>query len=214
MQSRAYAALRLDDLPGLPAALKVSLGESSTKPYEPLPDGTLEHIGREAAALKAANPALWLAFQLEINAGLRRGSVVFARWDWFFDRGAGIDGERWIDLGIRVAKGRNYTVRIDPAWHDELLAVRAAGGGGADYILPGKTEAERDAVCTALVPWLRERGFAARRQPNHELRKLYGNAKYSLHGPSEGQRALGHSTPVLTSTVYSAARTLMALRVV
>jgi integrase len=139
MQSRAYAALGLDGLPGLPAALGVSLGESSTKPYDPLPAGTVERIGREAAALKTANPALWLAFQLEINAGLRRGSVVAARWDWFADRGAGIDGGRWIDLCVRVAKGRNYTLRIDPAWYDELLAVRAAGGGARTMSCPART---------------------------------------------------------------------------
>ncbi|MDR0353137.1 MAG: hypothetical protein LBI02_07240 [Opitutaceae bacterium] len=209
LSSTAYQRL---SLPDLSEAMRTVVGESSLVAYEPPPAAVVERIAAEAAALKAANPGLWLALNLEINAGLRRGSARFARWEWFSDNGKDRDGNRWVDLRVLVSKGGESIVRFDAGLYEEMLAVKADGHAGADFILPGATVEDRDALCKALVPWLRERGLD-RRQPNHELRKLYGDQKYREHGATEAQRALGHSDSKLTSKVYASARSTKSLRV-
>lgn len=216
--STAYSKLTL---PNMEDVMKLSIGTTTVVPYQAPSSQVINRIARDAATLKETNPKLWLAFNLEVNAGLRRGSARNARWDWFVDHGKDPKGERWIDLRVSVAKGGESIVRFDATLFDEMAALKKSAKvygtqimekKGPEFILPGDTSAERDAICKALVPWLRERGLD-KRQPNHELRKLYGDRKYSEHGAEEAQRALGHSDSKLTSKVYASARARKSLRV-
>jgi hypothetical protein len=217
--SSAYAKLNLPDMGDV---MRFSVGATTVVPYEAPSAQVVSGIAMDVSALKEANAGLWLAFNLEVNAGFRRRSAGHARWDWFVDHGRDVKGERWVDLRVGVAKGGKSIVRFDAALYDEMVSLRKSVAvygphvvekvEGAEYILPGDTFKERDAVCGTLVPWLRERGLD-RRQPNHELRKLYGDRKYSEHGAEEAQRALGHSDSKLTSKVYASARARKSLRV-
>jgi hypothetical protein len=45
------------------------------------------------------------------------------------------------------------------------------------------------------------------------MRKWYGDEKFTQHGATEAQRALGHSSSRLTSKVYAQNRSTRALRV-
>lgn len=208
LQSSAYAKLVLPDMTKV---MKLIVGLSTLRTYEAPAADVVARIARDAAALKETDPGLWLAFNLEVNAGLRRGSARWARWDWFTVAEADAKGVPVVvDLRVGVAKGGQSVVRFDAGLYREMLALRPAG---AEFVLPGKDGEERDEVLMNLVSWLKARGLD-RRQPNHELRKIYGDRKYSEHGAEEAQRALGHSDPKLTSKVYAAARSRRALRVV
>ena len=207
MSSVAYRDLVIPDMT---AVMKLVIGESSLVSYKRPPQAVLERIAHDAAALKITAPAMWLAMQLEVNIGLRRSSARQAKWEWFQERGVDRDNMPWVECYVGVAKGGESWVRIDYALYEELLAFRAEG---QIYILPGKEEKDRDQVLADLVGWLRERGLDTR-MPNHELRKWYGDTKYSEHGASEAQNALGHSDSKLTSKVYASKRSIRSVRVV
>lgn len=207
MSSVAYRDLVLPDMS---AVMRLVIGESTLVAYQRPPQEVLDTIARDAAALKLEDPAKWLALQLEVNIGLRRSSARQAKWEWLQERGVDRDGVPWVECYVAVAKGGESWVRIDHAFYQELLAFRKEG---QVYILPGKDEAERDEVLAGLVDWLRDRGLD-RRMPNHELRKWYGDSKYTEHGASEAQNALGQSDSKLTSKVYASKRSIKALRVV
>jgi len=209
LQSSAYARL---SLPDLREVMELIVGASTVKAYEPPAAGVVERIARDAVGLRESNRGMWLALMLEVNGGLRRGSAVLARWDWFTvveADGKGVPVA--VDLRVGVAKGGRSVLRFDAGLYRDMVAFKGDGGGEV-FVLPGESEVERLGVCAGLVAWLKERGLD-RRQPNHELRKLYGDRKYSEHGAEEAQRALGHSDAKLTSRVYAAARAKRALRV-
>ena len=209
LQSSAYAKLVLPEREQMDALMQLKLGMSTLKAYDPPAPEVVARITGDAAALKGENLGMWRALNLEGNGGLRRGSAVAARWDWFVDAGADAEGARIVYLCVNVAKGGRSKVRFDAGASAELLATKKEG---EVFVLPGETPEAREAVCVSLVDWLKARGLN-RRQPNHEMRKLFGDKMYSTHGATETQRALGQSTPVLASKVYAEARSSKAVRV-
>jgi integrase len=219
-KSKPYRRL---ELPDLTSFLEARVGSSTLIAYRPPAAEILEKIRQGVPALKLSDPAAWLAMQLEVNAGLRRGSAALAKWDWFVERG----GEE-VDLDVRVAKGGKSLVRFDWALYQEMKALRQDLG---EYIVPGldpaklqqlpeleRAAADHDArqeVFDRLLAWLRACGLDNEtcRKPNHELRKWFGDQKFTQHGAAESQNSLGHSTPNLTTTAYSSRRSVKSLRV-
>jgi integrase len=204
LASRPYREL---ELPELAEFMQARVGASTVVAYDPPPAAVLELIARDAATLKLEDPAAWLALQLEVNGGLRRGSAAVAKWDWFVERGPG-----QVDLAVRVAKGGNSLVSFDWDLYQEMKALRQ---DLTEYIVPGADDEARQAVFDRLLTWLRGRGLETEKylKPNHSMRKWYGDEKYTQHGATEAQRALGHSSAKLTSKVYAQNRSTRSLRV-
>lgn len=219
-KSPPYRAL---DLPDLTEFLEVKVGESTLVAYDPPPAAVLERIRQDVPALKLEDPAAWLAMQLEVNGGLRRGSAVQAKWDWFNEH-----PDKTVDLAVRRAKGGHSLLRFDWDLFQDMKATRQDLG---EYVVPGMDPAKlaqlpekerpeadlkvRQVVFDRLLEWLRARGLDkdSCRMPNHALRKWFGDTQYQEHGATAAQNALGHSTAKLTSTVYSQRRTKHAVRV-
>lgn len=224
LASSAYRAL---DLPELERFMRKKIGQSTVVAYDPPAPEVLERIRANAGALKIEDAAAWLALMLEVNAGLRVSSAVEAKWEWFLERGVDQDKQPVVYLDVRLAKGGNSMVRFDANLYDEMKAMRA---DLREYIIPGAPAGELAAVADferadvdrkarrlvfdRLKTWLRAQGLKDRRQPNHELRKWFGDQMYITHGAAAGQDALGHSSEKLFKTVYAQRRTKHSLRVI
>lgn len=191
-RSEHYRKLTLPDLDDVMA---LEVGDRSLPGYRRPAASVVDAVVAGIEGLRTTNPGMWLAAMIEIVTGARRGTLVHARWDWFVDRGA-IEfesGRRVVTFEIRVAKGGESDV---PMYLEDFELLKSARVGKGDFIVPGKDEAERLEVLLALVPFLRGLGLD-RRQPNHELRKLFADSKRKAHGAEETTGALGHSDPKL-----------------
>lgn len=226
LQSEPFRKL---ELPDLQEFLGKKIGDSTIVAYEPPAAAVLQKIRDDVPALKLEDPPAWLALNLMVNGGLRRSSAVEAKWDWFIERGAGV-----VDLSVRLAKGNTSQIRFDWGLYQEMQALRQDLG---EFIVPNGPSRRREVaerleepkkreamlqkvnresrlrVFDRLVEWLRTRGLDER-QPNHELRKWFGDSMYSTHGADVAQDALGHSKQELTKTVYAQRRTQVSLRVI
>jgi integrase len=220
LRSVAYRALVLPDLA---AFMAYRIEGTTLARYVPPPAETWRQILADLPALRTERPALWIAFQLGVNCGLRRSSARNARWDWCIEQP---DGRAILD--VRRAKGGNHTITIDAAVWRDLQALRST----VDYIIPGQHETpaaraaairanpppptaddaptpalepSRDEVIDELVAWLRARGLTQdiAEKPFHLLRKIFGDTMRSTHGLDEAQKNLGHSSSQLTHQVYS-----------
>ncbi|MDR1281312.1 MAG: hypothetical protein LBK99_10895 [Opitutaceae bacterium] len=178
--------------PDLEETMAVAAGDKQLPGYRRPSASVVQAVVQGIRGLRESNPGMWLAAMLEVVTGARRGTLVHARWDWFVDHGTVEieSGRRIVMFEIRVAKGGESNVPV--YWDDYQLLLEARAGDGV-FIVPGKAEADRLAVLESLVPFLRGLGLD-RRQPNHELRKLFADSKRKAHGAEETTAALGHST--------------------
>lgn len=180
--------------PNLKESMKLDAGDRKLPGYKRPAASVVAAVVKGIEELRVQRPAMWLAAMLELVTGARRGSMVHARWSWFVDRGA-IDFEterRQVTFEIRVAKGGEPDVPVYLEDYELLKSARPADAKDDDYIIPGKDAKERMAVLEGLVPVLRGFGLD-RRQPNHELRKLFADSKRKAHGAEETTAALGQS---------------------
>lgn len=201
LQSRHYRNLTLPDLyPFMAFRAEGSTVSAFVRPASEV----WSRILADLPALKSANIALWYAFQLGVNCGLRRGSARSARWSWCKQLESGE-----AEMEVRRAKGGHYFIRLPAEVWNGLLANRAS----TDYIIPLASEEERDEAVNQLVQWLRERGLD-NRNPFHTLRKIFGDAIVRAHGLTEGQNSLGHSKQDLTHAVYAEHRSTKGVKVV
>lgn len=207
LASPAYRKLVLPDLEEL---RPLRIGSSSIVAYRRPAQSVLDAIKAAVPALKQSDPAMWLALNLEVNVAMRRKSGVWAKWDWLQDRGVDLDGRAVWMFQIAVAKGNQSEVRVDPDLAREMLALQPAG---AEFIVPGRTDADRDEVFVRLCAWLRSMGLDANK-PNHELRKWCADTMNARHGLTEAANMLGHSDQKLTSAVYVRHRTTKDVRVI
>lgn len=202
LQSAAYRALKLPEC--LDAFRAYTLEGTTVKAYRRPPAEVLEAIRAGAATLKSEDPGAWLALQLEVNGGLRRGSAADALWEWFV-----VTGPDQVQLQCSRAKGNDTDNAFPWDRYQELLALKAS----PTFVLPGATRTDRDACCARLVDWLRGKGLD-RRLPNHELRKWAIDARRREFGLDDAQAFGGHSDQKLTAKAYSRGRTERVLRVV
>lgn len=208
LKSPAYSHLVLPELEEL---RELQIGSSTIVAYRRPAQEVLDRIKAAVPALKQSDPAMWLALNLEVNVAMRRKSGVWAKWEWLQERGVDLDGRPVVMCQIAVAKGNQSEVRVDPELAKELLALKPAIG--AEFIVPGKTEEERQAVFERLCAWLRSMGVDANK-PNHELRKWCADTMNATHGLTEASNMLGHSDQKLTSAVYVRHRTTKDVRVI
>lgn len=204
LQERAYRQL---NLPNLAEFMRFRSGGGTTREYVPPSAVVLERLRDGAELFRASRPDLWLAMVLTANCGMRRGSARNARSSWFrpsADGGAVVH--------VLVAKGNRSSVGVSPsAWSRirELL-----GAPAREYVLPGATEQERDALLDELLVWLRGIGYDAARCPVHELRGLFVNKMKEQHSLDDAQAATGHSTQRVMIASYVARGTSKAVDVI
>jgi hypothetical protein len=184
--------MRLLTLPELTEFLHFRASGSTLRQRAELDDVTLARLTEGVGELHTTSPARWLAACLCGNLGLRRGSARMARWDWVrLVRGKPV--MHLLASAETSAKGNAYKVTIDPSVWQDMLALRQSD---SPYIVPGETEADRDAVFDENVKWLRELGIDANK-PNHELRKVFAQTMRDTHGAGAASDSLGHSDPKL-----------------
>ena len=199
------AHMRQLKLPDLAAFKKFSAKGSTRKVRVEIDDATLERLRVASDDLWFQSPARWLAFALCCGVGLRRGEAKRARWDWVRQiRGT------WVIYLVTSAdgapKGNEHKKEIKPSLWQDICEVRGTG----DYIIPGTTEDDRDAVLGENVQWLRAFGFEMDK-PNHELRAIYLQALDRVHGRAAAQLGGGHSDK-RTTEVYTGRGTAPAVR--
>lgn len=210
-EALASPAYRELILPDLTAVRKLRIGASTIVAYRRPPQAVLDRITAEIPKMRQTAPDLWLALNLEVNVGLRRSSGIWAKWDWLQERGVDLDGEKVFMMHIRVAKGNQGEVRVDPELALELIALKK---DGQEYIVPGADEDERLAVYARACAWLRSMGLQDYRAPNHELRKWCIDNMQRAHGLTEAQNMAGHSDQKLTRAVYTTHQTTKFQRVI
>ena len=127
---------------GLPAGVKdfaAALPVKARHQEEPeqVSDSTLEHIFGAMPAIKAKDPAVWVAFQLMIWGGLRNIDCVHARRSWLSAEG---DGYRLtMKPGDEYSpKGKSGSVFLAKVIVDEMLALSAPSGAESPEITAGR----------------------------------------------------------------------------
>ena len=213
LASAPYRALKLPAT--LTAFMEQPVEGTTKKRYVPPPPEVIAAVLAGIKALRASDPAAWLAAMLEINAGARRSTAVEARWDWVRDEGRKCEftGEPVVSLQIAVAKGGLSAPALYRSLYEEMLAAR---GDAGPYIVPGETPAERSKVFKRLCRKLKAMGLNAatvgrRCNPNHELRKLCTDEMYDRHGEKAALAVTGHSEAKMLIP-YIARRARHALR--
>ncbi len=205
--SDAYRKLKLPAT--LDAFMAHAVDGSSLKNYERPDAAIVKKVLGAIPALRQTDPAMWLAAMVEINAAARRSTAVNSRWDWFVDEGrvCPLTEKPLVSFRVQVAKGNRSAPVVFRDMYEEMLAAR---GDARPYIVPGDTEKDRQEVFTRLVKFLRELGLD-RRQPNHELRKLYTDDMLDTHGENAALAATGHSDARMLRA-YTQRRGKFALR--
>lgn len=196
LESAAYRPLTLPARDELRAAHETKVGDASMPSYTRPAVSIVSTVVEGLAELARGDRAMFLAAMMEILVGARVGTAAAAKWAWFLDQGA-VDittGRHLVAVEIRLAKGGLSTVQIFREDYEALLAVR--GDDAGEYVVPGADEGARREVFERLADWLRGKGLD-RRQPNHELRKLFADTVAKSHGRAAATDALGHSSPQL-----------------
>jgi integrase len=146
--------------------------------------------------LTETDPSATVAFLLAATAGLRKGEIAAARWDW-------IDWERGT-MHIRCEhdftpkSGEERLVGIPADVLGRLKDMRRPGR----YVLPGTDTERKELVFRRLSAWMRDLGWN-RVKTVHELRKLFGAQVATQAGLYVAQRALGHASPTVTNDHYA-----------
>ena len=189
LASAQFRALILPE--DLDATTRLRVGDRSMPEYSRPAAAVVAAVMEGIAGLRSADPAMFLAAMMEILTGARVGTAAEAKWSWFVAHGAvdATSGRPLVAFEIRLAKGGLSVVQL---YMEDVEQLRAARVGGGDFIVPGTDATARREVFTRLQAWLRLRGLD-RRQPNHELRKLFADTVNKIHGWEKASNLLGHS---------------------
>lgn len=128
---------------------------------------------------------------LALHAGCRRTEAANACVDWV--NGGGLHIQAGADFATK-----NLRERIVPV-HGWVLDELRQGGG---LLLSGNQTYREKELPNAICKRLRATGLG-RRQPLHELRKLFGSYLATSRNLFVAQKALGHDTPQVTSDTYT-----------
>lgn len=158
--------------------------------YRMPPIDLVETTERKALDLAENSTALYAAYLLAHDLGMRASEAVAAKWSWIEES---ING-RFMVIKQRsdfVMKSREHSIRIaDQTWE----AVNKFRRFGDEHILPGGSSTSRNNLfMRELAGWMRSIGWDAKRYPKggHELRKLAGVRWYTNHGLEVASEWLG-----------------------
>jgi integrase len=202
----AQSHLRALALPDLTPFTAWKSGFSTRRLRQELDDNTLSRLAATVEHLWFTDPRAWLAICLAGNLGLRRGEATRARWSWI-RLIAGVPTIYIVRTDESAPKGNERRLTIDPTVYADMCAHRST----SDYILPGATLAERDAIYDHTKTILRAHGLPAGK-PNHELRALQLQRAQRQGGMDNAQRVAGHSDRA-TTEIYTGRGTGQTVRV-
>jgi integrase len=204
--SLAQSHMRALGLPDLEPFREWKSGFSTRRLRQELDDTTVARLAATMDGLWFTDPAAWLAMSLAGNIGLRRGEATMARWSWV-RMIAGVPTIYLCRTDEASPKGNERRVAIDPPVWADICAHRTT----TDYILPGATREDRDAIFDRTLLILRAHGITAGK-PNHELRALQLQRAERLGGMDNAQRVAGHSDRT-TTEIYTGRGTGQSIRV-
>jgi integrase len=161
-------------------------------------------IVEKLAATSNSDPALYFTLSLAWETGMRRDTIIHARWDWFTPQP---DGTVLAEIG--VAKADLYSIRLPASLWAEWQACRAGSPNPAatvdekptPYLLPGATPAEREAHVLRAIDFLRTAGVTAIK-PMHELRKWHSMSVKAVHGREQAMLRLGQKPQGVNAKSY------------
>lgn len=201
--SRNAMDLKLRDLrlPDLSGFLQCRLLPEDAAEAQPLTAEEFAEMVRQAEALRAAEPDLWLCNLLLRRTGLRSSYVIAARASWIEHHG----GRPFLvvrnrpEEAFRKKRGtRDQRIPLDGE-------VAAAVGTCRDHLLQGTTADREDLVRRRHNAWLKAiiGGIGSTTQGNHRLRDTVASALWTIHGTAAAQEALGHASADTTARHYA-----------
>ena len=144
--------------------------------------------------LKDTSPGAYISYYLSLHAGLRRGEVAAAKWDWLTPQGILIQN----DGDFQTKSGRSRLVPLSASQIEHLRTFQ----GTSDYIVPGAYTSRYRVYPDEVARIIRECGIGGSKS-FHELRKYYGANVATQLGIFHAQKYLGHHSPDLTSKYYA-----------
>lgn len=221
LESEPYRRLRLPDFAPV---LKMKVAGEFHRHADRLKPAVRAAIVQKLAEAATADHALYFALSLPWETGMRRDTIIHARWDWFTPQPDGT-----VLVEIAVAKADRYSIRL-PAdlWAEWQTACHASPSPvhlssvspssaapssvpPSGYLLPGATPEEREAHILRAIDFLREAGVTAIK-PYHELRKWHGQSVADRHGLAEAGLRLGHKPQGVTAGSYVQLESKLVLR--
>lgn len=167
--------------------------------YQLPPSKLIESTVSKGRALRETNEALYMAFILCYDLGLRAEEAAQCRPDWIREDNQGI---AWLEIIDRPDE--NYspkTPRSIPVPEAIRKDIEEIGGEGS--IIPLNTITDRrNLIKRELSAWMRDIGWT-RSKCAHELRKLRGSFWRSKYGLDRAHDWLGHSQYQTTLNYYA-----------
>jgi hypothetical protein len=157
----------------------------------------LVKAGRE---LRGTDPALYLAFVLCYDLGLRNGEARDCRQHWFYQ---GTDGINYLDIINRETEGyRPKTPRVTGIPVPAAILADIKALGGEDYVLPlGKT-ARLKMMKYGLSDFVREH-IKTGTKSVYVLRRLRGSFWTAKYGMDRTHYWMGHRSMQITKDHYA-----------
>lgn len=162
--------------------------------YNPPGDELLEKTFKALAALgkDPVRKDQYLAVCLAAGAGLRKGEIKRASWNWFTLRGAA----PWLVGAMITKNGDLLDVPILPEWWARIAALRPEGAKGEDRILSSDSEW----TFRRVGEWMRGLGWETQKCI-HEFRALVGCRVAEAMGIEAASLFLRHGS-IKTTQIY------------
>jgi integrase len=171
----------------------LSLNPVKVKPFEPL-QVEENKIKEECRKLKSEDVELYKAYVLAYGLGLRSSEIQRAKFGDLRDN----YGNKEIVIH-NPKSGKAKDIRpCDPGWWDELMSYKTSDD---DLIVC----VQEDRITREFPKFLQDRCGVNDPRPVHRLRKYAGHRIMMLnqHNIFLAQKALGHSSPDITSKIYT-----------
>lgn len=202
--ARRYSPAYRDLSVNFTQLLQLTPVRATVDPWVAPEQTVIAEVERKIAELEALQDARCMAILLAGCAGLRSKEIVHARRQWLGSTGIRIAPDR----GFSVKGFASRVVPLSPALRARILALAPTpwtepDGTLMDYLIAGKSQTARERVVQRQTPQLLRECGLKDQKPFHALRKLYGSIVASTQSLYAAQRALGHSSPTVTSQHYA-----------
>jgi integrase len=165
--------------------------------YLPPDDGVVAATFAALPKLAAGSDlerAMYRAICLAVGAGLRKGEIAAAQWDWFAER----DGRRVLRADMVTKNRTTLDVPILKEWWERLAAVRRPEERGADRVLGA---ASTQLVFREIGRWMGGLGWKTQKRI-HEFRAYVGSRIAQEHGVMTASLFLRHGDVSTTERYY------------